>query len=278
MKLKRRIGQRARDSERAQAWAKATNHDAIAATVVPENEPGDDHIIARADEGTRAQVRKLRVRALIQIVNFHHPDAGALIFAGENRGVSTGRQREQNRGFFRVGGREAGALDFGGVRRLLPVVVETKLHTVRVANFEVGILQCPGKGLAVRLDRRAEGAHNDPLRICPRDDKSTDQDVVTGQDAGAGRDVLQLRRRRWRSGCWRRCVQGLGRDSCGRGGASFSAHEHVGGCGPKSRFLVRYVTKRESGRALPQEDREVEWPTLGGSEVLLAIAALREGR
>ena len=79
-----------------------------------------------------------------QGVGFHQASAGGSPGSAHNRGVCTGREVLQHRGFFRIGRRDGAGHDLRLGRVVLPVVVEINLRALAVVKRERGIGQRVG--------------------------------------------------------------------------------------------------------------------------------------
>src|ERR1051326_4046881 len=88
--FERRVLQRIRNTERAEAWSKTADDDAIVTPVVTEDEAGDDNIASTANECARTEIRQSRAGGRIQIVDFDEANAcpSVVRVAAHNRGVS----------------------------------------------------------------------------------------------------------------------------------------------------------------------------------------------
>ena len=95
MQLEIRIGQCARDAERSERRTKRADDDSrvSAASAAAHDQSADHNVAADIDETACADVRQLRVRGLIKIVNFDNADAAPVVLTGKYRGVSPGRER-----------------------------------------------------------------------------------------------------------------------------------------------------------------------------------------
>ena len=95
-----RIGQRAGHAQCRKAGANAAHDHSIESARLrrlAQEEAGNYHVVTGADKGPGAQVRHLRFRSLIEIVDFDQGNAGGVAVAAHNRGVRSGSERSVNR-------------------------------------------------------------------------------------------------------------------------------------------------------------------------------------
>ena len=95
-----------------QRWSDCAHDDSGgAAASSANNKPTDHDVIARVHKSTRADVRRLRVRALPQIVNLDQADARSSILTRENCGVCPRTKHRQDCRFRIVCWRNCRGLD-----------------------------------------------------------------------------------------------------------------------------------------------------------------------
>src|ERR1043165_5484365 len=121
-----------RNTERAEAWSKAADDDAIVTPVVTEDEAGDDNIASAANECARTEIRQSRAGGRIQIVDFDEANAcpSVVRVAAHNCRVSGRRQPGVNRRFEVACRRQSAVLNLG-LLRISPVVIRYRTEPAR---------------------------------------------------------------------------------------------------------------------------------------------------
>jgi hypothetical protein len=124
-----RVGQRIGDAELRQRRTKSANRNPGRADFVAGDESANEHIGTGSDKGASANVRQPRIGRLIKVVDLCQTNAGASVFACQDRGIISGGQDRDQRRFLVVGRRDTGIGNFC-LLRLFPIerepVIEKK--------------------------------------------------------------------------------------------------------------------------------------------------------
>ena len=88
---KHRITQRSRDSRRGQRWSDRADDDCVTRDI-PNNEPADQNVVARANRATGTKIRQLGIGQGRKIVDLDQTDAWHEIFSGDYECIGARRQ------------------------------------------------------------------------------------------------------------------------------------------------------------------------------------------
>src|SRR6266436_9906847 len=122
----------------------------------------------------------------MQVVHFHEPNSGGVVYPTHDGGVVTRRKVCDDRRFPRVRRSEATVLnvldlvlsDDAADYRLLPVVVRGNQRPASIVQFQCGISQ--GIRNAILAELRANGTYDHVLWLSALDNEAANHHIVAG--------------------------------------------------------------------------------------------------
>ena len=180
------VGSRQRSRHR-QRWADRA-HDHPQRILPQHNQSADQDVVPRLHQAARGNVRQLRIDRLIQIVRFHHSDAGPVVHPAHDGRVSgvVRRQGRHDGRFQIVAWRNCRRDDLRFLTSMRQLSLERIRPPEESRSSRIGSASAPAK-----RQRRPDGAHDNPLRLRAGDNESADQNVVARFHAQTRRDVRQ---------------------------------------------------------------------------------------